>query len=240
MRADRIFCPRWGLKESMGQKGGYPMAACPEGHDSISDDFCDICGTRIGGDPAPSLGRTIGKYHQPGPGATNGGQTCPGCGAPVSGQFCEACGISPWIRRPLGPPASPADAYPSSGSSAGPPESLFPPISRPDPLSAPWRGLESALSPRSPQEPSRASWGPTGPSPASWSPAEPPPSSWSRPEPSAGPAAGSGRRPLRESSRPRRKSPDHKRSPPLRTCWHRCPHRLLRPVLNRHSHSWLP
>jgi hypothetical protein len=51
-------------------------------------------------------------------------------------------------------------------------------------------------------------------------------------------AAGPGRRPARQSSLPRRRSPDHKRSPPLRTCWHRCFHLPLRPVLNRHSHSW--
>jgi hypothetical protein len=51
------------------------------------------------------------------------------------------------------------------------------------------------------------------------------------------PAAGPGRRPPRQSGRPRRRSPDHKRSPPSRTCWHRCSHRLLRSVLNRHSHS---
>ena len=47
------------------------MAACSEGHDSVSDDFCDVCGTRIGGDPASSPGRTAGKHHGPGLGAAN-------------------------------------------------------------------------------------------------------------------------------------------------------------------------
>ena len=28
------------------------MAVCPNGHDSASDDFCDVCGMRIGGNPA--------------------------------------------------------------------------------------------------------------------------------------------------------------------------------------------
>ena len=28
------------------------MAVCPNGHDSASDDFCDVCGMRIGGSPA--------------------------------------------------------------------------------------------------------------------------------------------------------------------------------------------
>ena len=27
------------------------MAICPNGHDSASDDFCDVCGMRIAGSP---------------------------------------------------------------------------------------------------------------------------------------------------------------------------------------------
>ena len=52
MRTDRIFFVQWGLRESMGQRGGSAMAVCPEGHDSASDDFCDVCGTLIDGSPA--------------------------------------------------------------------------------------------------------------------------------------------------------------------------------------------
>ena len=32
------------------------MATCPSGHESASDDFCDVCGVLIGA--APSLGST--------------------------------------------------------------------------------------------------------------------------------------------------------------------------------------
>ena len=213
------------------------MVVCPEGHDSASNDFCDVCGTRIGGNPAPSLGRMMGKHHEQRPGVTNGGETCPGCGARVSGQFCEACGFDPRAHRPFAPLVPSADAFPSSGSSAGPPESLFPPVSRPDSLSSPWLGLEPQPPPWRPPDLSLASWSPPEPSPSSWSPPEPPPSSWSRSEPPAASGGRPGCHPPRPSSPPGRKGPDHQPSPRLQTCWHRYSHR---PLLNRHSHSWLP
>jgi len=31
------------------------MAICPNGHDSASDDFCDICGMRIAGSPGSGI-----------------------------------------------------------------------------------------------------------------------------------------------------------------------------------------
>ena len=58
------------------------MPTCPEGHDSPSTDFCDVCGIRIGA-PAPPQGQA---------GAAAG--ACPRCGADQSGQFCETCGYS--------------------------------------------------------------------------------------------------------------------------------------------------
>lgn len=158
------------------------MTACPAGHDSASDNFCDVCGTRMGENPASSPGRTIGRHRGPGPGAAYDGQTCPGCGAPVFGQFCDACGFNPRASRPFAPqgwpaesfssapagragppspsgiPIPPTEAFPPVGSSSGPPESLFPPVSRPEPSSP--RGR-----------------------------LEPAPSSWSRPEP-PGPLGG--------------------------------------------------
>jgi hypothetical protein len=56
------------------------MSTCPEGHDTASTDFCDVCGIRVGA-PAPA---------QAGPAAA----ACPRCGAERSGQFCETCGYS--------------------------------------------------------------------------------------------------------------------------------------------------
>jgi hypothetical protein len=64
-------------------------------------------------------------------------------------------------------------------------------------------------------------------------------------------ASGPGRRPPCRTRPPDQTSPDHQRSPRSRTCWHHYSHRPLRPlrpplrrllrsVLNPHSHSWLP
>ncbi len=36
------------------------MAVCPGGHDSVSDDLCDVCGLRMGGRPVPSSHATVG------------------------------------------------------------------------------------------------------------------------------------------------------------------------------------
>ncbi len=37
------------------------MAVCPGGHDSASDDCCDVCGLRMGGRPVPSFRATFGS-----------------------------------------------------------------------------------------------------------------------------------------------------------------------------------
>ena len=49
------------------------MAICPDGHDSLSDDYCDICGMRIGA--APSA-------------------TAAGSAAPATGSSAPAAGSS--------------------------------------------------------------------------------------------------------------------------------------------------
>ena len=108
------------------------MAICPNGHDSASDDFCDICGMRIAGSPSPGRPGSAPSPAMgmpgpgPGPGAAGAGDPCPRCGTPRVGQFCEACGYKfgagqpPWSPAPHAPP-------PTSGLS---------PSSQP--MSAPW------------------------------------------------------------------------------------------------------
>jgi hypothetical protein len=44
------------------------MAICPNGHDSASDDFCDICGMRIAGGPSPGTVPGTGSPGGPGTG----------------------------------------------------------------------------------------------------------------------------------------------------------------------------
>jgi membrane protease subunit (stomatin/prohibitin family) len=64
------------------------MPTCPEGHDTPSTDFCDVCGIRVGASATASA--TAQAPAQAGAAAG----ACPRCGAGRSGQFCETCGYS--------------------------------------------------------------------------------------------------------------------------------------------------
>jgi hypothetical protein len=160
---------------------------CPQGHDSAGSDFCDVCGTRI----SSSLSRAdgmIGKHHAAGRFVASAGDSCPRCGSVVTGQFCEACGFRVSARRPFAPlghqaePSSPAPAgawetSPSGTASSGPPESLFPPVPKPEPPFSAWSRPQSPPPPVSPP--------PVAPPPPA--PAEAQPVQVSRPEPPTGP-----------------------------------------------------
>ena len=154
------------------------MALCPHGHDSASDDFCDVCGSYIGRSSASGEGRAVGKHHVAGPGvAANDAGLCPRCGAGVSGQFCETCGYSVRSRRPFAPlvpeesSSSSPWARPEPPSSSGPPESLFPPVSPPEP--SPWArpGRPSWLQAQSARTASPGSSSLLPPRPPDWPPA---------------------------------------------------------------------
>lgn len=56
------------------------MPTCIEGHATVNDDYCDVCGSPVA---APAA--------QPVPSAP-GAKPCPACQAAVDGRFCEACG----------------------------------------------------------------------------------------------------------------------------------------------------
>jgi hypothetical protein len=90
------------------------MATCPSGHESASDDFCDVCGFMIaaGRDPAPAS-RSLGG----GP-----AEKCPRCGVSRVGPFCEACGYNftfDGAREPL--PAATAEPAEAGPVQPGPP-----------------------------------------------------------------------------------------------------------------------
>jgi hypothetical protein len=128
------------------------MAVCPNGHDSASDDFCDVCGMRIGESPATGPSARVGAPWPQGSGpAAAAGEPCPRCGTARVGQFCGACGFnfgtltSPdpnpnhasgsFPSAPLfssGPQTAPAPsiqpAPPSSSAPLAPPAPVSPPV----------------------------------------------------------------------------------------------------------------
>jgi hypothetical protein len=147
------------------------MAVCPNGHDSASEDFCDICGMRITGTPGPagSPGTTgsrpyaspaAGTGPLPGSQAAMGtpgagpvpppviaGEPCPRCGTARSGQFCEACGYNFNAPQPSWTPSAPPSSPPPSWSSPPPPP---PSPSPPPPPPSPWPSSSSQPLPPAP------------------------------------------------------------------------------------------
>src|SRR5580704_10617087 len=142
---------------------------CPQGHDSANSDFCDVCGTRIRSSDARD--DMTGRHHVPGRFVAGDSEACPRCGATVAGQFCEACGFRVSARRPftrLGHPGEERETSPSGRVSSGPPESLFPPISKPEPPFSAWSRPEPLPSPAGPPRPpaapgSQSAWPPVPP-----------------------------------------------------------------------------
>lgn len=63
------------------------MPLCADGHQSRSIDYCDVCGSALGEQPAPDRGDL---------------RLCPSCATPTSGRFCEVCGHDSAL--PAGPP----------------------------------------------------------------------------------------------------------------------------------------
>ena len=77
---------------------------CPRGHESATDDFCDVCGARMG---------TVAMPIAAPPPATPSVPPCPHCGTPQpdGGRFCENCGYdSNTGRVPVLVPPAPAPA----------------------------------------------------------------------------------------------------------------------------------
>ena len=109
------------------------MARCPDGHESTSDDYCDICGMLItgasgaagaaggsgsggagGSGAGPSAGGGLA-----GSGLAGGADSCPACGTPKSGGvFCEGCGYNFSTAQP--PPSAASAPDPASGPAPAP------------------------------------------------------------------------------------------------------------------------
>src|ERR671937_872255 len=105
------------------------MPACPAGHSSGADDYCDVCGARmteadIGSAPtsASMPGSASGPTYVPAPAPADAGAACPDCSAPRTGRFCEGCGYDfaigaarPAAPPPPAPPPVEADEEPVTG-----------------------------------------------------------------------------------------------------------------------------
>jgi hypothetical protein len=68
---------------------------CPEGHQSVATDYCDVCGSPM---TAPVVVAAVSDSQ------------CPACGSPSSGRFCEVCGHDSALPAPN--PAQPTATAP--------------------------------------------------------------------------------------------------------------------------------
>jgi hypothetical protein len=101
------------------------MATCPSGHESASDDYCDVCGALIGTAVlAPVLAPVSAPVLPPVAGAV-----CARCGAPRVGQFCESCGFD--FSAPSAPAPAPAPAPLDAAAPDPAPAPLTAPTSAP-------------------------------------------------------------------------------------------------------------
>ncbi|WP_433634471.1 FHA domain-containing protein [Nocardia sp. CA-120079] len=77
------------------------IATCPDGHQSVATDYCDVCGSPIGA-PAPTIAAAL----------------CPSCGSPSTGRFCEVCGADSALPTPEPRAAAPTEIVTATAVSA--------------------------------------------------------------------------------------------------------------------------
>jgi FHA domain len=89
------------------------MPRCSNGHDSATDDYCDVCGVPIG---APA------RQQPAAPPAAALSATCGSCGQPMlaGARFCELCGWDAEAAKLGGDPTPPPDPEVTLGSSPQP------------------------------------------------------------------------------------------------------------------------
>ncbi|MBP2415772.1 ribosomal protein L40E [Microlunatus capsulatus] len=133
-------------------------AVCPAGHQTVSQDYCDVCGLPVGGAPAPAgtgpawvRDAPTGSRVPVSSSAPGAAQACPHCNAPnpEDALFCEACGYdftTGAAPRPLTPPAAALGEVPpapgADQADAGRPAA--PPPGAPPVAAAPEAGADVA------------------------------------------------------------------------------------------------
>lgn len=92
---------------------------CPDGHQSEATDWCDTCGTAIGGDPSPAAETAAAAPSSiSSPATAVPAGDCPNCGTAhhEDEAFCEVCGLDfatgqlPQVAPPVAVEASPDPA----------------------------------------------------------------------------------------------------------------------------------
>ncbi|CAM5409809.1 FHA domain-containing protein [Streptomyces xanthochromogenes] len=100
------------------------MPTCPNGHQSGSDDWCEICGHRMGAVPPPPPPPPAYGYPGPGdPGATAQAELCPQCRTPreAGAPFCEECRWNFLTNTATSyTPLAPQQPMPGQGPGPGP------------------------------------------------------------------------------------------------------------------------
>ncbi|MCS7479588.1 FHA domain-containing protein [Umezawaea endophytica] len=79
------------------------MPTCPAGHDTTTDDYCDVCGAPLATDTSPGEPAAVAA-----PVAT---RICAACGTPQVGRFCEECGHDSLDTAAPAPPAATPRAW---------------------------------------------------------------------------------------------------------------------------------
>jgi hypothetical protein len=101
---------------------------CPNGHQSTSTDYCDVCGSPI---------EAAAPVSAPVPAVAPTATTCPHCGAPASSLalFCETCGYdftTGSLPAPADPPPVIASGDPAVVETPAP-DTVAPPLPTPAP-----------------------------------------------------------------------------------------------------------
>ncbi|WP_420833940.1 FHA domain-containing protein [Streptomyces antarcticus] len=107
---------------TQGEEGGSAaMPTCPNGHQSASDDWCEVCGHRMAARESAPAAPSYGYGYPPTAGEpTAQAELCPQCRTPreAMAPFCEECRYNFLTRTPTSyaPPATPDQGPQGQGS----------------------------------------------------------------------------------------------------------------------------
>ncbi|MEU9147519.1 FHA domain-containing protein [Streptomyces sp. NPDC048349] len=106
------------------------MPTCPNGHQSASDDWCEVCGHRMAAPEAPPAAPSYGYGYPPTTGEpTAQAELCPQCRTPreAMAPFCEECRFNFLTRSATSYAPAGQDAG-APGTAAAPPPTPAPPV----------------------------------------------------------------------------------------------------------------